>query len=281
MTETLKDQTALPTEPEVPKSETAPAGTAVAVKTELFRAFLQFGEIITTNQILRFSKELISLKSRSKGNTGMCVIETKNPFNYTGEIGISLSQLIAALPKTAEVTITPGKKITIEATDYRANLITTALTDPDLVMTRLKDGNDFRTQTSNGFIVGAKDFLDKVSAMRTAFAKGEYFLTLLSDEKTPEEITLSADDNAVGDVKYRITTGGGKPETWSRAYDYELLQPILKMASTFCQEIKVSWMMVKQGNETFAAIVISGTTPDGLITFSYVLAPRVAPIKTD
>jgi hypothetical protein len=276
MTEVPKDQTALPTEPEAPKPEPTPA-QPVVVKTELFRAFLQFGEIVTDDQILRFSKELISLKSRNKGNTGMCVIETKNQFGFTGEIGISLDQLMAALPKTPEVTITPGRKIKIESTDYRANLITTALTDPDLVMTRLKDGKDFRSQASGGFVVGAKDFLDKVSAMRNTFAKGEYFLTLLSDEKTPEEVTLSADDNGVGDVKYRITIGGGKPETWARSYDYELLQPILKVASAFCQEIKVSWMSLQQGTDSFAVMVLSGSTPDGLITFSYALAPRVVP----
>jgi hypothetical protein len=276
MTEEEENNQQAPLEPIVTKKEPAPT----TVKTESIRAFLQFGEIVTDDQILRFTKDLVSLKSRNKGNTGMCVIEMKNPFNYTGEIGISLSQFMSSLPKTAEVSITPGQKIRIESTDYRANLITTALTDPDLVMTKLKDGKDFRSSATGGFTVGSKDFLDKVSAMRTTFAKGEYFLTIISDEKTPDEITLSADDNAVGDVKYRITTGGGKPETWSRSYDYELLQPVLKVSSALCQEIKVSWMSLKQENDTFSVMVISGKTPDGLITFSYALAPRVV-VKTE
>jgi hypothetical protein len=268
MTETTKTQTALTSEPSTEQTKEHQTKT---IKTELLRAFLQFGMVLTDEQILRFTPDMVSLRSRNTGNTGMCIVEAKIPFGITDEIGINLSQLSAALPKIDEVAITPGRKIRIESTDYRANLITTSLTDPTLIQTKLK--KDFSGE--GGFIVGTKDFLEKVGAMRTTFAKGEYFLTLVSDESLPEEITLSADDNAVGDVKYRITVGGGKPETWSRSYDYELLQPILKKASEYCQELKVSWLILAKENDSFAVMVLSGTTPDGLISFSYALAPRV------
>jgi len=254
-----------------PIQASIPEHKPTVINTELFRAFLNFGTIIADEQTLRFTGDTVSLRSKNKGNTGMCIIESKIPFGFTGEIGMNLSQLASALPKTETVTITIGKKMTIESTDYRANLLTSPTSDPNLVITKLK--KDYAGE--GGFVVGAKDFADKAAAMKSAFQKGEYFLSIISNEKTPEEVIISTDDTLIGDVKYRVTTGGGKPETWTRSYDYELILPILKIASQFSQEAKISWLIMSQGTDSFAVLVLSGSTPDGMISYSYALAPRV------
>lgn len=249
-------------------------GTPVTVKTELFRALLTLGMVVNPVQVLQIQKNgNVSLKSRDGGNICMCMITAKMPFDgYEGDIGVNIQQLANTLPKTEDITITPGARLAIEAPDFVANLITISPTDPTLKVSKLK--NDFHG--TGGFIVGTKDFLDKITALRSTFAKGEYFLRIISDAESPDEIVVFSDDASVGNVKYRVPIGGDhEPETWNRSYDYDFLQPILKACTQFCQEVKVSWLEIAQGKETFAVMVISGSTQDGLLEFSYALAPRI------
>jgi hypothetical protein len=251
-------------------------GSPITINTGLFKTFLQFAGAITDEQVLRFHDTNVSFRSRDKGNTTLGIVKLNSNFHQTGEIGIRTGQLLTAMPKTDVVSLTFGKKIGIESTDYRANFLVISAKDPGLTVSKLKSDFPGKMETTTPFIVGSKDFYDKVVALKSVFS-GDPFLALVSDESEPSIITLTTDDNSVGDVHYRLATSLEKGETWSRSYDYERLIPLLKVISQYTQEIKVMFMIIPDPNakEPLAALILSGATPDGAVEFSYSLAPRI------
>jgi hypothetical protein len=206
----------------------------------------------------------------------MGIIELNTNFHKKGEVGVKVDQILAAMPKTDMVTLAFGEKISVRGTDYNANFLTISESDPTIKMSRLKKDFTGEVSKTGNFVIGTKDFHDKVVALKSVF-KGDPFLALVSDKKEPGILTLTTDDNAVGDVHYRVATSAEIGETWTRLYDYELLIPIFRTISQYAQEVLISWLTLgKPGDkEILTVLVISGQTPDGAITFSYALAPRV------
>jgi hypothetical protein len=257
-------------------AEPVEEGSPTTINTALFKAFLQFAAVIGDDQVLRFHEDRISFRSRDKGNTTMGIIELNTNFHKKGEVGVKVDQILAAMPKTDMVTLAFGEKISVRGTDYNANFLTISESDPTIKMSRLKKDFTGEVSKTGNFVIGTKDFHDKVVALKSVF-KGDPFLALVSDKKEPGILTLTTDDNAVGDVHYRVATSAEIGETWTRLYDYELLIPIFRTISQYAQEVLISWLTLgKPGDkEILTVLVISGQTPDGAITFSYALAPRV------
>ena len=270
-------------ETQLPLESTAPAvpvqtGKTLTVKTEALKAFLQFCQSIREEHFLCIDKNGFSVHSRDSSNTCMGIIELSVPNSYEKEIkcGVKIPSLIASLPKSPEVKITPsGRHFKLESTDYEANFVMIGDSDPSLIQSELKRDKDFRTAQQPGFIVGAKDFADKTQSLKSSFAKVD-FLTMISSDKKPEEVILTIDDSAIGDLHYRLLTSGGKPENWSRGYGFDLILPMLKSASQYTAEVKIGWL-INPKNDGEAVTVISGQTSDGTIKYAYAIAPRIPP----
>lgn len=266
------------TENQIPlNGEAVPSSTALVIKTEALKAFLQFCQAIREEHFLCIDSQGISIRSRDSSNTCMGIIEMSIPNSFPTEkkCGVSLSSLISSLPKSPEMKITPlGRDLKLESTDYEANFVMIAASDPSLIQSELKRDKDFRAMQQPGFIVGAKDFADKTQSLKTAFAKVD-FLTMVCSEKKPEEVILTVDDSALGNLHYRLLTSGGKPENWSRGYAFDLITPMLKTISQYTQEIKIGWL-INPKTPTEAVTVLSGQTADGLIRYAFAIAPRIA-----
>ena len=268
-------------ETQLPTGEatTAPqTGTTLVIKTEALKAFLQFAQAIREEHFLCIDSKGFSVHTRDSSNTCMGIIEMSVPNSFPSEIkcGVGLASLISSLPKSPEMKITPsGRNLKLESTDYEANFVMIAESDPSLIQSELKRDKDFRTIQQPGFIVGAKDFADKTQSLKSAFAKVD-FLTMICTDKKPEEVILTVDDSALGNLHYRLLTSGGKPESWSRGYGFDLITPMLKTISQYTQEIKIGWLInPKTPNE--AVTVLTGQTADGLIRYAYAIAPRIEP----
>jgi hypothetical protein len=273
MTETKETQ--LPLEGAVPVAPQT--GTAIVVKTEALKAFLQFCQAIRGEHFLCIDKDGFSVHSRDSSNTCMGIVEMSVPNSYEKEIkcGVNLGSLISSLPKSPEMKISPtGRNFKLESTDYEANFVLIADSDPSLIQSELKRDKDFRAMQQPGFIVGAKDFSDKTQSLKSAFAKVD-FLTMISSEKKPEEVILTIDDSALGSLHYRLLTSGGKPESWSRGYGFDLIMPMLKTIASYTQEVKVGWLINPKNGD--AVTVLTGQTSDGMIKYAYAIAPRIAP----
>jgi hypothetical protein len=271
-----KKETQLPLSGDAPTAPTQ-TGNALTVKTEALKAFLQFSQAIRDEHFLIIDSKGFSVHTRDSSNTCMGIVEMAVPNSYPSEVkcGVRLANLVASLPKSADMKITPdGRNLKLEAPDYEANFVMIADSDPSLVQSELKRDKDFRTVQQSGFIVGAKDFADKTQSLKSAFAKVD-FLTMISEEKKPEEVILTIDDSALGSLHYRLLTSGGKPETWRRGYSFDLIMPMLKTASSYTQEIKIGWLINPKNGE--AVTVLSGQTADGLIRYAYAIAPRIPP----